>query len=205
MSNRILVKVSVQKHNIVFRTITRKEKSPHSFYVRWDDLERMEKDGTQIVTDCGSFAVLRYDKVRQRISVQFSWLSKNGDSLVGRREDIHLSYIALKAFIEENGSDPAVTQWKTLSIEVSKNPRLVFCGTSNLREVVADKKIRRKLSRFLRDHFKWEKTEKICFYDDSLPYSFYFKEFSAGQPGLCGGLILHGQDNMETAYYAIHT
>lgn len=50
--------------------------------------------------------------------------------------------------------------------------------------------------------FHWD---EIRFYNDFVPYSFFFREFRGGQPGICGGLILHGQENMAKAQYSIHT
>ena len=39
----------------------------------------------------------------------------------------------------------------------------------------------------------------------NLVYSFFFREYRGGQALMCGGLILHGQDDMGKAYYGIHT
>ena len=41
--------------------------------------------------------------------------------------------------------------------------------------------------------------------NDFVPYSFFFREYQGGRVCLCGGLILHGQDDMSKAYYGIHT
>lgn len=38
-----------------------------------------------------------------------------------------------------------------------------------------------------------------------MPYSFFFREFRGGRAGICGGLILHNQDDIFKAYYNIHT
>ena len=38
-----------------------------------------------------------------------------------------------------------------------------------------------------------------------LIYSFFFREFRGEKSCLCGGLILHGQEDMSKAYYGIHT
>ena len=83
--------------------------------------------------------------------------------------------------------------------------KLEFCGKENLHAALENKTVRRKLVKFLRDNFWWKNASKICFYDDFLPYSFTFREFRNGKPEMCGGLILHGQENLDRAYYSIHT
>ena len=55
------------------------------------------------------------------------------------------------------------------------------------------------------DHFQWKSGGTIHFYSDYVPYSFFFREILSGQPGICGGLILHGQEDLKTAHYSIHT
>ena len=62
-----------------------------------------------------------------------------------------------------------------------------------------------KLVHFLRDEFRWSRSDRIEFYDDFVPHSFVFKEFRDGQPTMTGGLILHNQDDMQKASYSIHT
>ena len=90
-------------------------------------------------------------------------------------------------------------------MEPGRGPKLEFCGKENLHAALENKTVRRKLVKFLRDNFWWKSASKICFYDDFLSYSFTFREFRNGKPGMCGGLILHGQENLDRAYYSIHT
>ena len=45
MNNRILVKVSACESSLAFRTVTKKQKSPHWFYILRSDLERLWRDG----------------------------------------------------------------------------------------------------------------------------------------------------------------
>lgn len=96
--------------------------------------------------------------------------------------------------------------WKTLSIDSSaKQSQIVFKSRKNLHAALANGIIRRKLIRFLRDQFRWAYAEKIEIYDDFMPYSFFFRETRGGETGLSGGIILHGQEDMKTAYYSMHT
>lgn len=205
MNSRTMVKVSAAGKSLFFRTVTRNGKSPHSFAVLRSDLRRMTQERVVTVGDAGSFAVLRYERELRRVVIRFVWLSQCGCDLTGREETVQLSFDALMKFALESEKDPHVTQWRALSIEDAEKPQLVFCEQRNLRAALAQKAVRRKLIRFLRDNFRWKQTDRICFYDVSLPYSFFFREFRLGHSGICGGVILHGQDNMEKAYYAIHT
>ena len=70
---------------------------------------------------------------------------------------------------------------------------------------MSHKAVRRKLIRFLRDNFQWGWSDEVRFYNDFLPYSFFFTEIRGGQQGICGGLILHGREDLNRAYYSIHT
>ena len=59
MNSRTMVKVSAAGQSLFFRTVTRNEKSPHSFAVLRSDLRRMVQEGSVTISDAGSFAVLR--------------------------------------------------------------------------------------------------------------------------------------------------
>ena len=96
-------------------------------------------------------------------------------------------------------------QWKVLSLDKMKYPKLTFHSRNNLRAVLSQQVIRRKLLRFLRDHFRWPGVDEVRFYDDLLPYSFFFQEYCNGRQGICGGVILHNQQDWSRAYYSLHT
>ena len=71
-------------------------------------------------------------------------------------------------------------------------------------------RVYRKLMKFLRTRFQWPDTDEIVLYGDFEPYSFLFREYRRGKGGdleaaMCGGVILHGQEDMKTAYYSTHT
>lgn len=48
-------------------------------------------------------------------------------------------------------------------------------------------------------------TGKVEPYDDGAPYSFFFEEVTPRGTGICGGIILHGADNLQKAQYSVHT
>lgn len=97
-------------------------------------------------------------------------------------------------------------QIKMLSLEESGRPKIEFQSRRNLKAVAETKALRKKLGKFLADHFlRWKGSRQITVYDDFEPYSFFFKEQTPYGNGICGGVILHGRENLEKAYYGIHT
>lgn len=53
--------------------------------------------------------------------------------------------------------------------------------------------------------FNWPDADEIHLFNDFVLYSFFFREYRNGRLVVCGGLILHGQEDMSKAYYGIHT
>lgn len=202
MSSRTMVKLFGTEHCVVFRTVSRQQKST-SFYVSREDLRTLERKSEIAVYDLNSFAVFRRDTFAGTVSIHFSWLHENVGKLTGRKEIVTLPYSRLMAFVNTGGE---THERSILALDRSGvSPQFVFCDVERLRECLAKKDVRHKLLRFLRDNFHWQDSERICFYSDFSPYSFFFQEIRSGQPCLCGGLILHGQEDMGKAYYSIHT
>ena len=61
--------------------------------------------------------------------------------------------------------------------------------------------LRHKLGKFLDQHFNWYNYERIVLTDDYLPYSFFFEGYMVQGAKTCGGVILHGEENIQTAKY----
>lgn len=206
MTNRVLVKASVKGDDINLRLIDPSQKEHRSFSIDYDAFEDLEYRGTAGVTNCESFAVLRRNRAEKTASMRFVWLSNSGDGPVtGWEQTVKLPFEELRSFVRASAEKDGPTKWAALDVKSRKMPRLVFPGVENLHAAVANKTVRRKLVRFLRDNFRWQGTDEIRFYNDFVPYSFSFREFINGQLGMCGGLILHGQENLDKAYYSIHT
>jgi len=206
MTDRTMVKVSATENCLVFRTVTKKRKSPRSFYVLRSDIERLEQHGSVTANDIHCFAVFQRNRASGLVCIHFSWLRQSGaDGLAGYEETVRLPYDELMAFEKRSRQSSGDAHWKRLSVEETQLPRMIFQGAENLHAALSHKTVRRKLVRFLRDNFKWVWSEEIRFYNDSMPYSFFFREMRNGQQGICGGLILHGQEDMNKAHYSIHT
>lgn len=97
------------------------------------------------------------------------------------------------------------TRWRLLSIPEQNRPKLEFHSRKNLKAVVGNPILRHKLGKFLDQHFNWYNYERIVLTDDYLPYSFFFEGYMVQGAKTCGGVILHGEENIQTAKYGIHT
>lgn len=149
---------------------------------------------------------MRRDAAADLLEIQFTWLSGNGNHLHGWEETVTLPYTSLAAFVEESIQEGGPQEWKALSIDTSrKRPKFIFDSQKTLHAILNNGVVRRKLVRFLRDNFRWPRSEQIHFYGDFVPYSFTFQDVRNGRPVMTGGLILHGQGDMGKAYYSIHT
>lgn len=203
MNNKTLVIITMTEKHLVFRTVTMDRKSPHSFMISKgviDDLFDLPRT-VLCDHDCGSFAQIWRDTLNETVHIRFYWLNSNGFRLSGWEQTIIVPFDELMSFNKGYMGE----RWALLSLEESRQPRLVFCGAKNLHAAVNNPTVRRKLARFLRDNFQWLGADEILLYDDMEPYSFFFREMRNGRLGICGGVILHGRKNMEKAQYSIHT
>ena len=124
----------------------------------------------------------------------------------GVEQTIHLRWSAFRAFLETCRQPDGLKDFKAISLDVSRRPRLVFDGNqANLRAAIGNAQVRHKLGKALMTNFDWPDADEIHLYNDFTPYSFFFREFRGEKSCLCGGLILHGQEDMSKAYYGIHT
>ena len=139
------------------------------------------------------------------LTVDFTWLSDGGGRrVVGREETLHLPYRQFQEKLEESrklgGAGVGM-----LSVDEKGMPKIEFQSRKNLREVAERKVLRRKLGKFLNNHFSWKGSRRIVVYDDFVPYSFFFQEERLNGKGICGGIILHGQEDLKKACYGMHT
>ena len=208
MTNRILLYAHADENTIHFRTVSARMKSPQRFYITYGELDRLQRDGHIITNDIHSFARLWLDERRDRITFDFTWLTgRSFDRVEGDEQTIHLCWSAFRAFLEDCRQPDGPRDFKALSLDVSKHrPRLVFDGNrANLRAAIDNPQVRHKLGKALMTNFQWPDADEVRLYNDCTKYSFFFREYRGGQALMCGGLILHGQEDMGKAYYGIHT
>ena len=112
-----------------------------------------------------------------------------------------------REFLETCRQPDGPKEFKAISLDPSRHcPGLVFDGNrANLRAAIDTPQVRRKLGKALAVNFNWPDADEIHLTDDFVPYSFFFREIRDGQARMCGGLILHSQEDMNKAYYGIHT
>lgn len=198
-----MVKFSSVGNNVDIKTISRELKAPYGFGMSRDDFITLERDGRVIARDMFSFAEFQRNKASGTITVCFTWLNNHGYQYVGKKQSVILPYKEMMDFVF--CSQDGYRTRKMLSIEPKNSPKFVFECPVQLRKCLENQIVRRKLIRFLRDNFKWWGAEKICFYSDFTPYSFFFREYKNGASGISGGLIYHTNGDLSAGYYSIHT
>ena len=211
MTDRILFRAHAWENTISIQTYTPRMRSPQRFYVTYSELDRLQENGSLITNDIHSFVVLRLDERRDRITFEFTWLSGHGfDQVEGHEQTVHLRWSKFRDFLDAVRRPDCPEEkkiFRAVSMDVRRGrPRLVFDGNrANLRAAIGNPLIRRKLGKALMTNFNWPDSQEVHLYNDFVPYSFFFQEYRNGQTCLCGGLILHGQEDMSKAYYGIHT
>ncbi len=208
MNNRTMIKLSTSEDCVTLRTLSKEYHSPQGFVFTEKELLELEERRYMTVSDIRSFAKVSLRKSFEQaeiLEIEFTWLSDAGGGKVsGRTEMIRLSYEKFKSSITQSREDGR--QIKILSLEEDGRPKFEFQSRRNLKAVAETKALRKKLGKFLADHFlRWKGSRQITVYDDFEPYSFFFKEQTPYGNGMCGGVILHGRENLEKAYYGIHT
>ena len=193
MNNRTMIKARCSKNLLDIWTVSRNQKSPRSFAILRSELQQLEQkpESRLIAHDCGSYAALRLTKGpdgMRVLEIRFTWLLEDGaDQVHGWKEDVRLAYEPFHAFAEA-GEDMDGAEWRQLSIP----EKVIRCYEFHSRK-------------FLDQHFYWRGIEKIVIHDDGQPFSFFFQEYTLDGPGICGGIILHGAEDLPKAQYSVHT
>lgn len=208
MKERTMLKLTASGDYMILRTVSHRYGKSSQFYIPMEKLTELEQRGYVMSMDEPSFLRMRICKGAddsQKLEVRFTWLSSAGnDRVVGRTEHFCLNYAAFQKSLDELVGQESGDR-RLLSLQESNAPRIRFDSRKNLKQVVQNRVIRKKLGRFLTGHFRWADAECIHISDDFVPYSFFFTEKTAQGRGLCGAIILHGQEDMRKAHYAMHT
>lgn len=206
MKQSKLIKMKADEQGCHIWTVSYNGKSPRKFFILREEADKIEKEGRLIVRDLNSFADIRVREESDRqkkVQLQIFWLESVGEDYKGKMERICIPYEKFQEAFQGGN-----TLIKCLELKESKLPKIIFNSRKNLKEVVKHPKLRKKLGKFLSRHFLYPGTAKIVLYDDFVPYSFYFQEYrmeNSSNPGIAGGVILHGQEDFATAQYGIHT
>ena len=200
---RILLKAKSDGTYIRLRAISREYRYPHEFWLNRDALWKYicSKNNEFVARDGYNYICLR--RCDNEILVTLTYISVyTGGQINGRQDEFLISRLGFETFICYANA-PGET-YATLNLNVSVKPKIIVKDTHNLQLVAANPVYRRKFAKFMRDAFQWNSTA-IELYDDFVPYSFFFREKRGDHYGMCGGVILHGQDDPVKAYYSIHT
>lgn len=207
MNNRTMVRILVEKEIVSFRTCSRSSRSPHRFIVLRKELERLAENRAVLTKDIHSFAEMRLKVMKdgqEALSICFAWLSAaDGNEIAGYTENVLLPFAPFREYLAGKVEEGQL--WKQLSLSERRTPRLEFHSRNHLHEVAANPELRHKLGIFISRNLQWPNYTKIVVSDDWIPYSFAFTGYRVDGPGISGGIILHGQENMQKAYYGIHT
>lgn len=208
MRNRIMVKVSETDKFFSFHTVSREYGTSNLFVIDKKDLQDLKTSGSLIVSYIHAFAKLSLLKNKEGedvLEIHFSWIKNNfGDTLSGRYETVRLPY---KPFVESATDKTGMTnrEWNVLSKIEKNTPQIEFKSRKNLKLVVENPVLKRRLRKFITSHLNWPLSQRILITDDGDPYSFEFTEYTRHGRGVCGGIILHDSTDLKKAYYGIHT
>lgn len=207
MSESILVKLRGDSEFIRLRTVTRADKQiRRTVYLKRSHILRLEQECEVVENDSSSFVILRHSAGSDTLTAIVYLLQEYSDGFVkGIRQRMILPYRKAMDFVSSCTEKDVSRDCTFLSLSERNTPQIVFESRKHLKEVVSNRPLRRKLSKFLRDEFHWYHATEIRLYDDFVSYSFIFRELRGDVPGITGGVILHGQEDLTKAYYSIHT
>lgn len=205
---RTMLKLSASGECVSMRTVSRGFRSPHRFVLLEKELGELEEKRYALSADIRSFAVLRLQRAAAGGDVLVARLVWLGDAaegkLSGTEETLRFPWDVFRERIAESRSLDGEAVG-LLAMKDGGRPKIEFRSRGHLKDVAGMPGLRKKLGKFLASHLAWEESVRIMVYDDFVPYSFFFQEERPGGTGLCGGIILHGQEDMKKAYYEIHT
>ncbi len=204
MNERTMIKMRVSGDFLILRTYSRAHKLSGEFYVHRSVFDELEEKDIVVALDAPSVLTIRRGRRSGTLAFGFLWLNRCGNQEIrGREETVTVQESQLMEFIRESAKPDGQTHWAALGMTMARFPRFVFQSRRNLKAVVSNRMIRRRLCKTLESHFRWPDTDEIVIYDDFVPYSFGFTEMRDGKRGICGGIILHNHDN--DFYYGVHT
>ena len=100
MTNRIMLRAYANENTISIQTYTPRMRSSQRFYITYSDLDRLQGEGRIITNDIHSFAVLRLDERRDRITFEFTWLTGRSFGRVeGQEQTVHLRWSKFRDYL----------------------------------------------------------------------------------------------------------
>lgn len=208
MEGRTMVRISAGGSGVSVRTVSRCYRSPGSLLIGGrESLQELQRNGNCVIRKGLSVADMsRYTLPSggECVKFVFLWLEGADDgSITGFKEEVILPYEKFCGCVTACLQDGK--ERRLLSAKACRRPKIEFRSRCNLKEAAENRTVRKKLGRFLDRKLNWPRYGKIILSDDYEPYSFGFAAYTADGLGMCGGIILHGRDNLKKSYYGIHT
>ncbi|MCM1412164.1 MAG: hypothetical protein NC305_16700 [Lachnospiraceae bacterium] len=205
---RTMIKISAEGDFISLRTYSRKYGRSRQFVIWRRELDDLKARQKLLSADGYSYSRMylhRNPEGEDVLTIEITWLNSSGDELTGRLERFSITYQDFMDCVDESIREGGKNCCR-LSLPENHRPVIEFGSRGNLGKIARIKGLRRKLGKFLDRHFQWPDAVKIRIVDDSCaPYSFFFREERIGGAGVCGGIILHGPEDLRKAYYSMHT
>lgn len=206
MEKRTMVKLSAGGNGVSVRTVSRGFRSPGSIFIEREKLRELQEKGRCIVREGLNAADMARHVLpsgEECVRISFIWLQGTGDgSIGGYTEQTCLPYLKfLACAVGMRDGD----RQSMLSVPAQIRPKIEFQCGKRLKEVAANRTVRRKFGRFLDRNLSRLRYKRVVLSDDCEPYSFGFACYTADGLGLCGGIILHRQGRLKDASYGMHT
>ena len=199
-SPNVMIKLSASGQFIGVKTYCRKDGSHGRFLIYQSTLRQLLEGpvgSTKYEEDCGHYVKILRQEDALRFS--FAWLTTYSyGSIKGIRQDVTIPVFKIRLVLDWKDAEKHLYIPQPLTAAIDARP-----AASTIREIVADKRIRRAFTKAMRDCFRWP-GEHITLFPDGKR-SFYFITES-GVPKN-GGLILHEgtQNGHPYINYSVHT
>jgi hypothetical protein len=170
------------------------------FYIPIKQIWEVGNNRSAIARDGFSFISMNRDDDFLHINIY--WLESNGHEIYGYPDQLYIKWDNFKDWFL-SGED----KYNALSENPGLLPKLVFHCPGRLHEVLDNPIVKKKFTKAIIEFQNYASYDKINFYSDFMPYSFYWEGSYKDRRGMCGGLIYHmyGQDDVEKGKYSVHT
>jgi len=153
-------------------------------------------------TSSDGYAYIEFIKYTRKICIILTHYMVCDRHITGIQDQFTISPPEFVEFVLYSDSGD---KFKCLDIVDWTPPKIVVKAPEVVRKIAQHPIYRHKFAKFIGSHFDWGGATEIELYSDWVPYSFFFQEKCGEKNGMCGGVILHGQDDPHKAYYGIHT
>lgn len=179
------------------------DRFPHEYYVKHQKVADWMREPTEdALTVSDGYDYVNFIKYDRKIRITLTHFYPAGRRITGTQDQFTIS---LPEFVEFVLYSDSGDKFKCLDIAEWTPPKIVVKAPDVVHKIAQHPIYRHKFAKFIGSHFDWFGATEIELYSDWVPYSFFFQEKCGEKNGMCGGVILHGQDDPHKAYYGIHT